>query len=175
MPGALFASGLRAKNLHAFLFYFQPSTRPVHLRNNIRGGVHVIVLHVMKHSQSLCHITAFKGGGEPLFIVRIKWNTQMHFLGTHLIHIVAYRPVAKQWLCKQRPFLSNGSVNTFPLLCSRSLVMQQLDYNIGNQKFSMWFMPRCYKQGIKLSLQLSSVREASKGEPECVKLKNLRC
>jgi hypothetical protein len=29
-------------------------------------------------------------------------------------YIVAYRPVAKRWLCKQRPFLSNGSINTFP-------------------------------------------------------------
>jgi hypothetical protein len=26
---------------------------------------------------------------------------------------VAHRPVAERWLCKQRPFLNNGSVNTF--------------------------------------------------------------
>jgi hypothetical protein len=28
--------------------------------------------------------------------------------------IVAYRPVAMRRLCKQRPILGNGSVNTFP-------------------------------------------------------------
>jgi hypothetical protein len=59
-------------------------------------------------------------------------------------HIVAYRPVAKQWLCKQRPFLGSGSVNTFPLLGRRFLIMQQLDYNNGRTVFSMWSMPRCY-------------------------------
>jgi hypothetical protein len=31
------------------------------------------------------------------------------------IHIAAYKPVAKWWLCKQRPFLGDDSVNTFPL------------------------------------------------------------
>jgi hypothetical protein len=34
---------------------------------------------------------------------------------------VLYRPVVKQWLCKQWPFLGSGSVNTFTLLCSRFL------------------------------------------------------
>jgi hypothetical protein len=29
-------------------------------------------------------------------------------------YIVAYRPIDKRELCKQRPFLGNGSVNTFP-------------------------------------------------------------
>jgi hypothetical protein len=66
------------------------------------------------------------------------------------INIVAYRPVAKQWLCKQRPFLGNGSVNTFPLLGSRFLIMQQLDYNNGNGVFSMWIVPKCYKQWTSL-------------------------
>jgi hypothetical protein len=50
-------------------------------------------------------------------------------------YIVAYRPTAKGWLCKQSPFLGNGSVNTFPLLGSRLLIMQQLDYNNGNLVF----------------------------------------
>jgi hypothetical protein len=34
--------------------------------------------------------------------------------------------------CKQRLFLGNGLVNTFPLLSSRFLIMQQLDYNSEN-------------------------------------------
>jgi hypothetical protein len=45
-------------------------------------------------------------------------------------HTVAYRPTSKQRLRKQRPFLGNGSVNTFPLLGSRFLTMQQLDATI---------------------------------------------
>jgi hypothetical protein len=40
------------------------------------------------------------------------------------MYIVAYRPVTKWGLCKQRPFLGNGSVNTFPLLGTRLLIMQ---------------------------------------------------
>jgi hypothetical protein len=61
-------------------------------------------------------------------------------------YIVAYRPVAKRWLYKQRPFLGNGSVNTFLLLGNRLLIMQQSDS-----------------------------REAVKRKPERVKLKNLQC
>jgi hypothetical protein len=38
--------------------------------------------------------------------------------GDCLVDIVANRPVAKRGLCKQRPFLDNGSVNTLTLLCS---------------------------------------------------------
>jgi hypothetical protein len=44
-----------------------------------------------------------------------------------VVNIVAYRPAAEEWLHKQRPFLGNGSVNTFPLLGSRFLTMQQLE------------------------------------------------
>jgi hypothetical protein len=51
------------------------------------------------------------------------------FLGLPL-SIVAYGPVAKQWHCKQRPFLGSNQVNTFPLLCSRLLIMQQLETTI---------------------------------------------
>jgi hypothetical protein len=47
----------------------------------------------------------------------------------------AYRPVAKRWLCKQRPFLGNGSVNRFPLLGSTFFIIQQLSYNNGNGVF----------------------------------------
>jgi hypothetical protein len=71
-----------------------------------------------------------------------------------LYHTVAYRPVAKQWLCKQRPLLGNSSVDTFLLLGSRFLIMQQLVYNNGNRVISLWSMPRCYKQGIKLAESL---------------------
>jgi hypothetical protein len=48
-----------------------------------------------------------------------------------------------------RAVLGNGSVNTFPLLCSRFLIMQQLDCNNGDV-FSAWSVPRCYKQGTSL-------------------------
>jgi hypothetical protein len=60
-------------------------------------------------------------------------------------HIAAYRHVVKWWLCKQRPFLDNGKVNTLQMLDSRFLITQQLDYN-GNGMF-----------------QLSSAREAEPG------------
>jgi hypothetical protein len=58
------------------------------------------------------------------------------------------------------PFLGNGSLNTFPLLGSSFLIMQQLDYKNGRAVFSTWSVPRCYKQGIRL--ELSSVRESVK-------------
>jgi hypothetical protein len=48
---------------------------------------------------------------------------------------VTYKPVAKQILCKQRTFLSNGSVNTFPLLGNRFLIIQNFDYSNGNEMF----------------------------------------
>jgi hypothetical protein len=129
------------------------------------------------------HVTLLLLGENSLFILRIIWNTVMHFLGktqgfglsTHLIHAVAYRSVAKQWLCKQRPFLGNGSVNTFRLLGSRFLIMQQLDYNNGTGMFSMWSVPRCCKQRAKLSVELSFVRGASKIPPKRVTLKNFHC
>jgi hypothetical protein len=46
------------------------------------------------------------------------------------LSIVAHRPVAKQWLCKQRPFLRNNQVNKFPLSCSSFLILQQLKATI---------------------------------------------
>jgi hypothetical protein len=52
----------------------------------------------------------------------------------------AYQPVAKRWLCKQRPLLRNGSVNTVPLLGSRFLIMHQLDYNNVRTVFT-WPVP----------------------------------
>jgi hypothetical protein len=63
-------------------------------------------------------------------------------------------------------FLGNGSVNTYPLLGSRFLIMQQLDYNNGKSVFSMWSVPRCYKRGTRSVV--SSVQESVKRglEPE---------
>jgi hypothetical protein len=52
------------------------------------------------------------------------------------VRTMAYILVAKRWLCKRRPFWGGfGSGNTFPLLGSRFLIMQQLDYNNGNWVF----------------------------------------
>jgi hypothetical protein len=48
---------------------------------------------------------------------------------------IRYNTVAKRWFCKQRPFLGIGSVNMFPLLGSRFLIKQQLDYINGNGVF----------------------------------------
>jgi hypothetical protein len=59
-------------------------------------------------------------------------------------NIVACRLVAKQWLCKQRPFLGNGSVNTFQLLGSIFIIMQQLDYNKRKKGVSTCSVPRSY-------------------------------
>jgi hypothetical protein len=51
-----------------------------------------------------------------------------------------------RWADITVPFLGNGSVNTFPLLSSRFLIMQQLDYNIGKAVFSTWSVLRGYKE-----------------------------
>jgi hypothetical protein len=50
-----------------------------------------------------------------------------------------------RWADIPGPFLGNGSVNTFPLLVSRYLIMQQLDYNTGRTVFSTWSVPGDYK------------------------------
>jgi hypothetical protein len=67
-------------------------------------------------------------------------------------------------LCNERemdipgPFLVNGSVNTFP--------QQKTRTKHSKAVFSMWYVPRCYKQGTRL--KLSSVWESVKRrlEPE---------
>jgi hypothetical protein len=41
------------------------------------------------------------------------------------IYIAVYRPVAKLWLCKQRPFLGSGSANAF---LRQQICMQQWSY-----------------------------------------------
>jgi hypothetical protein len=49
---------------------------------------------------------------------------------------------AERWENILTLFLGNGSVNTFPLLGSRFLIMQQLDYNSGRAVFTAWSVPR---------------------------------
>jgi hypothetical protein len=79
--------------------------------------------------------------------------------------------------CKQRPSLGNGSVNTFPLLGSRFLIMQQLDYNNGNGVFLRGPCRDIISKGQSqlLRVQFNSTRKALKRGPERVKLKNFHC
>jgi hypothetical protein len=86
---------------------------------------------------------------------------------------VAHRSVATERHCKQRSFLGNGSVNTFPLLGSRFLIMQQLDYNSGNRVFLRGPCRDVISNGENQSLG-SSVREAVNRGPERVRLKNVQ-
>jgi hypothetical protein len=73
-------------------------------------------------------------------------------------------------------FLVNGLVNTFLLLGSRFLIMEQLDYNSGRAVFSMWPMLRGYNQDEVCILELigSSVEE-SVGEDLSCRQRNSHC
>jgi hypothetical protein len=51
------------------------------------------------------------------------------------------------------PLLGNGSINAFPLLGNRSLIMQQWDFNNEITMFSMWPVPRGYKRDEILELK----------------------
>jgi hypothetical protein len=84
---------------------------------------------------------------------------EMYLPSITCIHIVAYRPVAKRWLCKQWPFLGNGSVNMFLLLGSRFLIMHQLDYNNGKCVFLRGPCRDVISKG-RSQLRVSSVRES---------------
>jgi hypothetical protein len=64
------------------------------------------------------------------------------------------------WADVPGTFLDNGLVHTSPLLGSRFLIIQQLDYNSGRPVSSTWYVPICYKQGTR-SFD-SSVRESVK-------------
>jgi hypothetical protein len=68
----------------------------------------------------------------------------------------------------------NGAVSRQRLLGSRVLIMQQLDYKNGRALFSVWSVPRCYKQGTRL-YPISSVQESVKRALERGKLKNRYC
>jgi hypothetical protein len=47
---------------------------------------------------------------EVLYLVAVELIFQIHivFPNIHFNIIIAYRPDAKQWLCKQRPLLRNA-------------------------------------------------------------------
>jgi hypothetical protein len=93
------------------------------------------------------------------------------YIHTHirgmLIHIMAYRLVTKRWLCKQRQFLGNGSVNTFPRQRSRkqqqsSSWMQRVFYVVRaeilwTEQFEQWVQLSSVKESVKTE---SWVREA---------------
>jgi hypothetical protein len=88
-----------------------------------------------------------------------------------------------RWVDIAGSSLGNGSVNTLPLLGNRFLTILQFDFSNGRAVFSMWSVPRCYKQGTKstdillliLTLTndrpvLSSERALHKDETVTVKL-----
>jgi hypothetical protein len=70
-----------------------------------------------------------------------------------------------RWADIPAPLLGSGSVNTFPFLGSRDLILQQLDYN-EKAVIPMWSVLRCYKQGTK-SVDSSVWESMKRGlEPE---------
>jgi hypothetical protein len=72
----------------------------------------------------------------------------------------------------------NCSAKTFPLLGSRFLIMQQLDYNNGSGCFLCVPWRKVISEamfGAQFGRQLNSVREAVKIGHERVMLKNLHC
>jgi hypothetical protein len=88
-----------------------------------------------KNFQSLLSFKCFSWHGEtPKNYITIFFCVQ--FPQVQILDTVAYRPIAKQWFCKQQLFLGNGSVNMFLLLGSRFLIMQQLDKTIKE----FWFL-----------------------------------
>jgi hypothetical protein len=67
---------------------------------------------------------------------------------------VAYRPVGKQRLCKQRQFLGNGSVKTFP----RQRIRKQQYSHCWKRGASTWSVLKCYKKGTKSIVRQSCTR-----------------
>jgi hypothetical protein len=81
-----------------------------------------------------------------------------------IVNIVAHRPVAKQWLCKQRPLLRNVR-NIHATIEERCFLWSEPRLFLGNGSlrtrsrgnrhdckkrrtvFSIWFVPRRYNQG----------------------------
>jgi hypothetical protein len=90
------------------------------------GKMYVVRSHI--HTvKEVCHITT-------LLFFTIYCSVSCHCYAT-----------TARWADIPGPFLGNGSVNTFPLLGNRFLIMQQLDYNSGRAVFSAWFALRGYK------------------------------
>jgi hypothetical protein len=95
----------------------------------------------------------------------------LHFRRSHSTTVA--RRVTSIWADTRDPFLGNDSVNTFPLLGSRFIIIQKLDYNKGTTVSSTWSVPKCYKQGTK-SVKNSALEFVKRGL-ELVMLKNLHC
>jgi hypothetical protein len=80
-----------------------------------------------------------------------------------MLCIVAYRPVAKHWICIQQLLLGNARNihahnnrrTVFSVVCAAAVSGQRLGIHVpasGYERndrltvFSMWFVPRCYNQ-----------------------------
>jgi hypothetical protein len=135
----------------------------------IRISQYSVTTDIWKHKSERFLITIhFEDGGY----LKVSWPCMWWCIRYQ--HIVAYRPIAKQWLRKQRLFLGNSSINMFPLLGSRFLITQELDYNNGNGVF---LCGPCWAVISKEQSQwiTSSAWEAVKRGPKSAKLKNLNC
>jgi hypothetical protein len=76
--------------------------------------------------------------GSPLSGRCAKLLLLIHLL--YKLNTVGHIPVAKRGLCQQRPFLSNGSVNTFPpkRICTQYSYCRKLCFLLGPCKRSAW-------------------------------------
>jgi hypothetical protein len=79
-----------------------------------------------------------------------------------------------RWANILDPFLSNSSENTFPLLGSRFLITQQLDFNNGREGFLRGPCREVVSE-TKFRAYFSCETVASLEWREHVKLKNLQC
>jgi hypothetical protein len=97
--------------------------------------------------------------GDPLEYIGVKMKIPIY-----QYYIAACRAVVMQrpprWADIPGLFLGNGSVNAFPLLNRRFLIMQQFYYNNRRVVFPVWSVLRCYKRGT-ISVD-SLVRESVK-------------
>jgi hypothetical protein len=66
-----------------------------------------------------CEVSCIRGYIILMDYVSVAWQWIFPTLGNSALqttchNIVAYRQLAKRWLCKQRQLLGNSSLNTFP-------------------------------------------------------------
>jgi hypothetical protein len=85
-------------------------------RSNLQKTQLPLLLHVELYLQSCCLATRWP---NPLqyFDISFFIHLMTQYKGLCLLvrkYTVVYRPVAKQWLCKQWLFLGNASVKLFP-------------------------------------------------------------
>jgi hypothetical protein len=97
-------------------------------------NVCLFILYLLYVSISWITIRQFSWYSTRYWIVFLIW---IHI--SNYINIVAYRPVAKRWLCKERPLLRNGSINSGRLGNACNIHAR----NNIRTVFSMWFVPRC--------------------------------